>query len=326
MHKINQFLKFEPILKEKIWGGEKLITQFNKKSDRKDIGESWEISDVENNTSIVAEGELKGIDLKSLITKYKGNLVGERVYAHFGNKFPLLIKFIDATKDLSLQVHPNDIIAQKRHNSLGKTEMWYVLNADKEGNIIIGFSEETDKKSFFESLSNGGELELLNVDYVKKGDAYLVPAGRIHAIRAGVLLAEIQETSDITYRVSDWGRTDANGNSRELHVDLAIDAIDYSAKSNYKAEYLKRKNKPSTIVDCKYFTTNFLHLTQEYRANHQDKDSFVIYMCVDGEVEFLNENHKETLKKGETILVPACLKFFSICPKKKSELLEVYIK
>lgn len=326
MSTIHQFLKFEPILKEKIWGGEKLMKQFNKKSDRKDIGESWEISDVKDNTSIVANGELKGIDLKSLIIKYKSDLVGERVYTHFGNKFPLLIKFIDAKKDLSLQVHPNDIIAQKRHNSLGKTEMWYVLNADKGGNIIIGFSEETDKNTFSKSLDNNNELELLNVDYVKKGDTYLVPAGRIHAIGAGVLLAEIQETSDITYRVSDWNRKDEHGNSRELHVDLALDAIDYSAKSNYKAEYLKRKNKPSSIVDCNYFTTNFLQLTSSYSSNHKDKDSFVIYMCVDGEVEFDSENHKEKLTKGETILVPACLKSFSIHPKKKSELLEVYIK
>lgn len=326
MEQLHQFLKFEPILKEKIWGGEKLRTLFNKKSDKNNIGESWEISDVETDTSIVANGPLKGTSLKTLIQKYKAGLVGEKVYQYFGDKFPLLIKFIDAKENLSLQVHPNDLIAQRRHNSLGKTEMWYVLDADKNGEIIIGFSEETDKKTFAEHLAKGKELKQLNIDSVKHGDAYLVPAGRIHAIGSGVLLAEIQETSDITYRVSDWNRKDKNGNSRELHVDLALDTIDYSAKSNYKENYTKKKNTPTNIIQCKYFTTNFLQLTHTYKANHSKKDSFIIYMCVEGKATFSTENEKETLKIGETLLVPASLKKFEIHPKEKTELLEVYIE
>lgn len=326
MENLNQFIKFEPILKEKIWGGEKLITLFNKQSDKKNIGESWEVSDVETDTSVVAKGSLKGRTLRNLIETYKANLVGTKVYNYFGNKFPLLIKFIDAKENLSLQVHPNDLIAKRRHNSLGKTEMWYVLDADKDGEIIIGFSEETNKSKFAESLKEGIELKQLNIDVVKHGDAYLVPAGRIHAIGAGVLLAEIQETSDITYRVSDWDRKDANGKSRELHVDLALDAIDYSARSNYKESYIKKKNTPTNVVSCKYFTTNFLHVTSSYKANHVKKDSFIIYMCVSGEADFLIDNTEESLKTGETLLVPATLKEFIINPKKKVELLEIYIE
>lgn len=326
MENLNQFIKFEPILKEKIWGGEKLIKLFNKKSDKKNIGESWEISDVENDTSVVSKGNLQGKTLRELITQYKADLVGEKVYNYFGNKFPLLIKFIDAKENLSLQVHPNDLIAQRRHNSLGKTEMWYVLDADKGGEIIIGFSEETDKKTFAKYLTEGEELKQLNIDVVKHGDAYLVPAGRIHAIGAGVLLAEIQETSDITYRVSDWNRKDVNGNSRELHVDLALDAIDYSVRSNYKENYIKKKNVPTNIIGCKYFTTNFLHIISSYKANHVKKDSFIIYMCVSGEANFLIDNTEESLKIGETLLVPAKLKEFTIHPKKKAELLEIYVE
>lgn len=322
---INQLLRFTPILKEKIWGGDKLQTILNKETDKNNIGESWEISDVENNISIINNGELKGKSLNQIIKEYKEDVLGEKVYQIFQDKFPLLIKFIDAKKKLSLQVHPNDVLAQKRHNSLGKTEMWYIVNSDKKAKIIIGFSEETDKKSFVETVHSGNELELLNVDYVKKGDTFLVPAGRIHAIGKGVLLAEIQETSDITYRISDWNRKDAEGNKRDLHLDLALDAIDYSAKSNYKAEYLKRKNAPSNIIDCKYFTTNFLHLTKDLSIDHYDKDSFVIYMCVEGAAVLTYQNKQEKIEMGETILMPACLKEINI-QTEGVKLLEVYIK
>ena len=322
---ISQLLRFEPILKPKIWGGEKLHTLLNKKTDRKDIGESWEISDVENDVSIVSNGNLKGRSLNDLISEFKQEVLGDKVYRIFKNKFPLLIKFIDAKKKLSLQVHPNDILAQKRHNSLGKTEMWYIVNSDKKAKMIVGFSEETNKEAFLKTIESRDELKLLNVDSVKKGDTFLVPAGRIHAIGKGILLAEIQETSDVTYRISDWNRKDINGKKRDLHLDLALDAIDYSAKSNYKAEYLKKKNKPSNIVDCKYFTTNFLHLTKNYTVNHDDKDSFIIYMCVEGTTVFEYENQKEKLEIGETILVPACIKKINILTQ-NTKLLEVYIK
>ena len=228
---INYPIKFEPILKDKIWGGEKLKTVFNKKSTRNDIGESWELSDVDGNVSIVNNGVLKGTSLKTVLNTYKANLVGENVYNKFGNNFPLLIKFIDAKEALSIQVHPNDTLAKERHNSFGKTEMWYVMQAEAEGNLIVGFNKNTSKEEYIKHLEEKKLLEILNQEKVQQGDVYFIPTGRIHAIGAGVLLAEIQQTSDITYRVYDWGRLDDKGNSRELHTELALDAIDYTAQN-----------------------------------------------------------------------------------------------
>ena len=324
--KINQFIKFEPILKDKIWGGEKLASLLNKQSKRKDIGESWEISDVEGDTSMVINGHLKGKDLKELISEFKSDLVGEKVYTHFGGKFPLLIKFIDAKEALSIQLHPNDTLAKERHNSFGKTEMWYVMQADKNANLIVGFQKEVSSEDYIKHLETKSLLDILNVDEVQKGDVYFIPTGRVHAIGAGVLLAEIQQTSDVTYRIYDWDRPNLDGTFRDLHTEEAIDAIDYSAKDSYKTEYSKKENASSEIVSCQYFTTNVLPIKGEISINHQEKDSFVIYMCVEGNVTFQYENQTEKLKTGETILVPACIKNIKIIADQASELLEVYIK
>jgi len=323
---MNQFLKFEPILKNKIWGGEKLVSILNKKSDQKDLGESWELSDVEGDTSVVANGDLKGRNLKELIKQYKGALVGEKVYEGFGDTFPLLIKFIDAKEALSIQLHPHDDLAMKRHNSFGKTEMWYVMQADEKANLIVGFQKDVTKEEYLYHLNNKSLLDILNVDEVQKGDVYFIPTGRVHAIGAGVMLAEIQQTSDITYRVYDWDRQDAHGNYRDLHTEEAIDAIDYKAQSSYKTEYSKLQNQPSEMVTCPYFTTNILPVEGEVSVNHQDKSSFIIYMCVAGNVTFSKEEHREDLTMGETILVPASMKNFTIHSSENSELLEVYIK
>lgn len=323
---MNQFLKFEPILKEKIWGGEKLIEILNKKSTRKDIGESWEISDVEGDTSVVSNGFLKGKDLKQLINEYKSDLVGRNVYNHFGEKFPLLIKFIDAKEALSIQLHPHDDLAKERHNSFGKTEMWYVMQADEKGNLIVGFKNDVTKDKYLHHLENKTLTEILNIDDVSSGDVYFIPTGRVHAIGAGVLLAEIQQTSDITYRVYDWDRQDSEGNYRDLHTDEAIDAIDYSSQSSYKTSYSKTQNSASEIVSCPYFTTNVLPIKGEISVDHTKKDSFVIYMCVQGEVSFEYKDQKEVLSIGETLLVPASIKQFVIRSNSNSELLEVFIK
>jgi mannose-6-phosphate isomerase len=323
--KINQFLKFEPILKEKLWGGEKLMKVLSKKSDRKDIGESWEISDVENDTSFVANGNLKGTDLKQLIADYKGDLVGEKIYQVFGEKFPLLIKFIDAKEALSIQLHPNDALAKKRHNSFGKTEMWYVMQADEKANLIVGFQKESNQQEYLAHLENKTLLEILNVDEVSEGDVYFIPTGRVHAIGAGVLLAEIQQTSDITYRIYDWDRIDLQGKPRDLHTDEALNAIDYTAQDSYKSTYQKEENTAAEIISCPYFTTNMLSVKKTISVNHTNKDSFVIYMCVKGVVTFHHNGNKEVLNFGETILVPACFKEFSITSDETSELLEVFI-
>jgi mannose-6-phosphate isomerase len=324
---INYPIKFEPILKEKIWGGEKLSKLFNKKSDKTNIGESWEISGVYRNGSVVANGALRGEPLENLIVIYRDALVGKKVFKEFSYEFPLLIKFIDAKEALSIQLHPNDELAKERHNSFGKTEMWYVMQADKDSNLIVGFKNDVTTDQYLEHLHNKSLLEILNVDIVNEGDVYFIPTGRVHAIGAGVLLAEIQQTSDVTYRIYDWDRKDDRGHYRKLHTTNALTAIDYKAEKSYKTSYKSKLNKASNIIDCQYFTTNIISIDKKMKIDHSDKDSFVIYMCVDGKVTFhYGEDKMETLEKGETLLMPAILKKFNILPENTSKLLEVYIK
>lgn len=316
-------IKFEPILKSKIWGGEKLKTFLNKKSTLSNIGESWEISDVEGDTSIVANGSLKTQSLKELLSTYKADLVGEKNYKKFGNQFPLLIKFIDAKEDLSIQLHPNDELAAKRHNSFGKTEMWYVMQADKGANLIVDFNQKMNAELYLQHLHNKSLIEILNFDKVKTGDAYFIEVGRVHAIGAGVMLAEIQQTSDITYRIYDWERKDDQGNERELHTDLAVDAIGFDMGDNFRVVYDKKPNVSNTMVNCSYFTTNYLKVdTVLQRENTHD--SFMIYMCVEGEAEITTENHSEIIKKGETLLLPAVIASYQITSN-DATLLEVYV-
>lgn len=319
-------LKFKSIYKERIWGGNKLQTQLNKNVTGHSIGESWEISDVKGEPSVVAEGELQGKTLQELSKTFQEQLLGKKVYDAFGTKFPLLIKYIDAKSDLSIQVHPNDKLAKERHNSFGKTEMWYVMQADEGAKLMVGFNQEVTKEEYKKHVDNNTLTEILNFEEVKKGDVYFLPTGRIHAIGGGIVLAEIQQTSDITYRIYDWNRVDSEGNSRELHTDLALDAIDYTLHKNYKTEYQEVQNEVTTIVNCPYFTTNLIPFMGTLSLNHADKDSFVIYMCVKGNVRFETESHTQELKFGETLLLPASIKNTIIHTKEASELLEVYIR
>ncbi len=322
---INYPIKFTPILKERIWGGEKLITIFNKESDKSNIGESWEISDVKGDISIVSNGYFKGKSLKELIETYKGELVGEKVYKIFGNNFPILIKFIDAKTPLSIQVHPSDALAKERHNSFGKNEMWYVMQADDNAELIVGFNEEVDEEKYLAKLSEGNILDILNSEKIDKGDAFYIPTGRIHAIGAGVLLAEIQQTSDVTYRIYDYNRVDANtGKERELHTDLALKAIDYRLENTYKTSYMLRENTSNKLVHSPYFKTNFITIKGELMKDYSNLDSFVIYMCVGGRLEILHENNTFTLIKGETILLPAIIDQV-ILKTLNADLLEIYL-
>ncbi|WP_159021389.1 type I phosphomannose isomerase catalytic subunit [Formosa sp. L2A11] len=316
-------IKFSPILKEKIWGGEKLKSLLNKKSDSTDVGESWEISDVEGEPSIVANGALKGKSLKSLLETYKQDLIGVQNYRIFKNKFPLLIKFIDAKEDLSIQLHPNDELAAKRHNSFGKTEMWYVMQADENSKLIIGFKDKVNPGNYLEHLESKTLPEILNTERVKSGDTFFIEVGRVHAIGAGVMLAEIQQTSDITYRVYDWKRVDAEGNERELHTELALDAIDFDMEDNFKVSYEKTKNESNEMVSCPYFTTQFLEVTETISKSNIH-DSFLIYMCVEGEAAITANGISETLKTGETVLLPAATEDYQITAK-QAKLLEVYV-
>jgi mannose-6-phosphate isomerase len=316
-------LKFHPILKDKIWGGQKLKKLLNKPSNLPNAGESWEISDVEGDTSIVSNGRLKGQSLKDILGVYKSDLIGHKNHEQFGNKFPLLIKFIDAKEDLSIQLHPNDELAAQRHNSFGKTEMWYVMQADKDSNLIVGFNQDMTADKYMQHLESKTLTDILNFDKVKTGDTYFIEVGRVHAIGAGVLLAEIQQTSDITYRVYDWDRTDNQGNERELHNDLAIDAFNFNMPNDYKVSYDKDTNVPNKMVSCPYFTTNYLKINKSVDKINQ-QDSFIIYMCVEGNATLITKWGKEIIEKGETVLLPACIKDFEITSE-NATLLEVYV-
>ena len=287
------------------------------------IGESWEISDVEGDISIVMNGLLKGQSLKQLLETYGAALLGEQHYRAFGNKFPLLIKFIDAKEDLSIQLHPNDELAAKRHNSFGKTEMWYVMQADKDANLIVGFNQKMTPETYLKHLEEKTLTQILNFDQVETGDTYFIEVGRVHAIGAGVMLAEIQQTSDITYRVYDWDRVDDQGNERELHNDLAIDAFDFDMPDNFRVDYEKTENVSNEMVSCPYFTTSILHVTEPI-VRENDKDSFFIYICVEGEATIETGQTSEVIKMGETLLVPAAIKTYKIASS-NAKLLEVYV-
>ncbi len=319
-------LKFKPLFKEKIWGGKKLKNILDKGDAGDKTGESWEISTVKDNISVVSEGFLKGNNLQELIEVYMGDLVGDKVYEKFGLEFPLLIKFIDANDDLSIQVHPDDETARERHNSFGKTEMWYVLEANPGAKLISGFNRELNKEEYIDALSTGRIKEILNYEEVKEGDVFFMPAGRVHAIGSGILLTEIQQTSDVTYRIYDWDRKDAEGKSRELHTDLAIDVIDFEAHSEYRTPYKKALNKSVNIGKCQYFSTNLIFFDKAVEKDFNFIDSFIIYICIAGKVNILtSEDQKTDIQKGECILIPAEIKNLILIPDGKSKVLEVYV-
>lgn len=320
-------LKFKPILKDKIWGGQKLNTIFHRDfGGLPNAGESWDLSGVEGDESIVVNGTLADNSLSELLEIYMGDLVGDAVYSRYGNQFPLLIKVIDANDALSIQVHPDDEMAAERHNSLGKTEMWYLLDADENAQLISGFVSEMDKETYLKSVEdNTLEAQLRSYD-VQKGDVFFMPAGRVHAIGKGCLIAEIQETSDITYRIYDFNRLDSNGNPRELHTDLAVDAIDFSYVEDAKIKYDVKTNEPVNVVDCEHFTTNVLAVEGGVERNYSLMDSFVILMGVEGDLEVCWDGGAEPLKMGETILVPASMENITLKSLNKAKVLEVYIK
>jgi len=321
-------LKFKPIYLDKIWGGNKLNKLLNKDyGNLPNCGESWEISGVEGNVSVVDNGFLAGNNLQELIEIYMGDLIGDEVFKKFGEEFPLLIKFIDANQDLSIQVHPNDELSKKRHNAYGKTEMWYVIDADNGGLINSGFNNKISKEKYKEFSKNGKLTELLHYDKVEAGDVFFIPAGRVHAIGKGVLLAEIQQTSDVTYRIFDYNRKDENGIERELHNELALEAIDFSYLDSYKTEYSSEKNKSSKIVSCNYFTTNILLFDTIIEKDYNQLDSFIIYINLSGTFEIEFDGESVEVNTGETVLIPASIEVFQLKPlSKEVKTLEVFIK
>jgi mannose-6-phosphate isomerase len=319
-------LKFDPILKDKVWGGNTLASRYNKiAGNLPNIGESWEISGVQGDLSVVSNGFLAGNTIEELIEVYMGDITGDSIYEKFGNEFPLLIKFIEAREDLSVQVHPGDKMAKERHNAYGKTEMWYILESEKNAKIYTGFREDVTKEMYEEALKKGTLTDLLNTEKAEKGDTFFTPAGRIHAIGAGTVLVEIQQTSDITYRISDWNRQSTGKTKRELHLDLALDAIDFSEtakreKINKPAEI----NTDQNLVSCEYFNTNMLIFNKKINKEYYFNDSFVIYICLEGEFNILWDGLSEKITKGETVLLPAMIKEVALDPVGESQLLEVY--
>jgi len=314
-------LLFEPIFKERIWGGTKLKKVLNKSFDGIQIGESWELSTVENDISVVVNGEFKGLNLNQLIEKYPTEVLGIKSIQYFGNNFPLLFKFIDAKEDLSIQVHPNDALAKERHNSFGKTEMWYVMQADDNARLVVGFKDKTNKKEYQGHLENKTLVAVLNETPVKEGDTFFLETGTVHAIGAGVLLAEIQQTSDITYRLYDWDRVDANGVGRELHTDLALDAINFEP-TNTKLNYDVVKNKSVNLVECPFFKTNILQISEKYNWK-KTKESFTVLMCTEGSFTINMLHFQSEFKKGDTVLIPAIIDSFEIIGE--ATLLEITI-
>ena len=319
-------LTFAPLLKEVIWGGSDIRPFKGLESDDKKIGESWEISHVDDNFSIVAEGALAGKNLDELIDLYGERLVGKSVQKRFGHRFPLLIKFIDARDYLSIQVHPDDELGMKRHNSFGKTEMWYVINAAPKAKLYSGFAVQSSPEDYVRRIEEGTIVDALAEYEVRPGDVFFLPAGRVHAIGAGCFIAEIQQTSNITYRIYDYDRTDAAGNKRELHTELAKDAIDYHLEKDYRTAYTPVADQPVHLVECQYFETNLLDLTQPISRDWSQLDSFVIYICMEGKVTLRDAQGNEvSLHQGQSVLVPAENPSLTLTPEGSVKLLETYI-
>lgn len=307
--------KFKPILKTTIWGGEKIVPYKQLSSDQKSVGESWELSGVKGDESIVANGEYEGMTLPELIALKKGELVGEKVYQKHGTEFPLLIKFIDAQQDLSIQVHPNDELSHARHGKNGKTEMWYVVGADKGAHLLSGFSKEVSPEEYAAKVADNTLTEVLANYDVKMGDVFYLPAGRVHAIGAGSFVAEIQQTSDVTYRIYDYGRVGKDGKQRELHVELAKDAINFSVLPDYRTHYTKKENEEVVLVESPYFITSLYELNQPIKKDMSGMDSFMIVMGLEGEgIIRDNKGQEISIRKGETVLIPASTQSIELNP------------
>lgn len=321
-------LKFKTIFKSVVWGGEKIAPFKGVETDQHNIGESWELSGVKGNESVVAEGELAGKTVAELAAEYKGELLGQKVYEKTGTEFPLLVKFIDARDDLSIQVHPDDKLAAERHNgSKGKTEMWYVVQADEKAHLMSGLTKNITPEEYASKVDDNTVTEVLHDYNVKAGDVFFLPAGRIHSIGSGCFIAEIQQTSDITYRIYDFGRKGLDGKPRELHTELSKAAIDYTVLPDYKTAYTEKQNEENEIVSCEYFTTSLYDLDKPVTKEVKSLDSFLIVICTEGKGSLTDsEGNTVSLRQGETVLVPACTGSVTFTPKGNLKLLTSYIR
>jgi mannose-6-phosphate isomerase len=318
-------IKFNPIFFEKIWGGEKIKNIFDFGKTFANIGESWLLSAIEGSESVVQNGFLAENTLAELTEVYLGDLVGEAVFDRFGNDFPLLVKIIDAAQNLSIQVHPNDEIAAERHNSFGKNEMWYILDAEPDAFIIAGFDREISREEYLQAVENDTIEDYLKKIQVKKGDVIFIPAGCVHSIGKGCLILEVQQSSDITYRIFDYNRVDDFGKKRELHTEFALDAIDFENWKNSLVKQDIEKNIPTQIIENEYFTANILEFDTEIDLDLAKIDSFVLLCAVEGSFVCDYEGEKTEVNFGETLLIPAEIYNVILTPKNSAKILEVYI-
>ena len=316
-------IKFEPLLKQTLWGGSKIIPFKHLDAQLDIVGESWEISGVKDSETVVANGPFKGMSLNQLVREQKELLVGKENYQRFGDEFPLLIKFIDACQDLSIQVHPTDEIAHRQGKSRGKTEMWYALEPTPGAQLYNGLKQQITPEQYKEMVENDTITDALARYEVSEGDVFFIPAGRIHAIGAGCFVAEIQQTSDVTYRIYDFKRKDKNGNYRELHTQLASESIDYTVLDNYRAEYEHIRNEGVQVVTCPYFTTAVYDLTEPMILDYSELDSFVILIGVKGAGKLICEGKTMSFQMGDTILLPATAKEVKV--EGEIKFLETYV-
>ena len=318
-------LKFKPIFKDKIWGGRKIKDVVGLDYGKlPNCGEAWLLSGVWEEQSVVANGDFAGDEINDLVETFMGDLVGEGVFDKYGEQFPLLIKIIDANDWLSVQVHPDDELAEKRELGNGKTEMWYVMQADQDAELVSGFNCEMNRMKYIRVLKDNAIESVLNHEAVKQGDVFYIPAGRVHALGPGIVVAEIQQTSDTTYRIYDWDRIDQAGMRRELHVPQSLDAVDFDPVENYKTPYEKVLNKTVPVVDSPYFTTNMLHLKGEMAKDYAELDSFVLLMPVEGNFMLEWENGSVFVTMGEVVLIPNVIEKVNIKAQNECKLLEIY--
>ena len=299
-------LKFKALLKQTIWGGDKIIPFKHLDDHLENVGESWEISGVPGNETVVADGEYAGKKLNELVIEQKDKLVGKANYERFGDEFPLLIKFIDARQDLSIQVHPTDEIAKRQGKERGKTEMWYIMDSDKDAKLYSGLKMQITPEQYKAMVEDDTITDALAQYEVKEDDCFFLPAGRIHAIGTGCFLAEIQQTSDVTSRIYDFKRKDKDGNYRQLHTKEAAECINYTVEDDYRTHYEHKKNEGVTLVECPYFTTAVYDLDEPMTLDYSELDSFVILIGLKDEGTITdNEGNTVTISAGESILVPA---------------------
>lgn len=317
--------KFKPIFKDKIWGGQKIGTYLGKQfGPLPNCGESWEISGVGAAMSIVSNGPLAGHSLAALLARHQAALVGKAVYQRYGDTFPLLVKFIDAAENLSIQAHPGDALARQRHGCFGKTEMWYVVQADAGATLVSGFNRTINPGIYLDKLAAGRLRDILNVETAAAGDVFFLPAGRVHTIGKGLLIAEIQQASDVTYRIYDFDRVDETGNMRELHTEDALDALDFEAVDDCKVAWPGTVNAPVKVVECEHFTTAVLEFNQPVTRDYSF-DSFVIHVCVQGSCTLNYRDATLDIEMGDCLLIPAAITSVTLATRTGCRILESYI-